>query len=103
MLPTGLGRGATFSPFVPLLCLACICVPSRPTTQDDWGGASGTCAAPRAPLKWMEGPVSVSNRMRERNATLRLHPRFSLSLFLRLMRFKYAGEASRPVGDGGGV
>ncbi len=42
MLPTGLGRGATFSPFVPLLWLACICVPSRPTTQDDWGGMSTT-------------------------------------------------------------
>lgn len=42
MLPTGLGRGATFSPFVPLLWLACICVASRPTTQDDWGGMSTT-------------------------------------------------------------
>ena len=42
MLPTGLGRGATFSPFVPLLWLACICVHSRPTTQDAWGGMSTT-------------------------------------------------------------
>lgn len=37
MLPTGLGRGATFCPFVPLLGLACICVPPRPTTQGDAG------------------------------------------------------------------
>lgn len=42
MLPTGLERGATFSPFVPLLWLACICVPPRPTTQDDWEGMSSS-------------------------------------------------------------
>lgn len=51
MLPTGLGRGATFPPFVRRLCLACICVPSHPTTQGDSGRRVRRHCALRGPVR----------------------------------------------------
>lgn len=50
-------------PFVPLLWLACMCVHSRPTTQDAWGGASMHQHSPPAAwcssLKWMRAGVHI--------------------------------------------
>lgn len=70
MLPTGLGRGATFSPFVPFLWLACICVPSRPTTQDDRGGPSTSALLPASgtSLKWTEADINIKRDRRKRAA-----------------------------------
>lgn len=83
MLPTGLGRGATFSPFVPLLWLACICVPSRPTTQDDWGGMStATLPFPASctSLKWKRTDINIKYEGGE-SSHMRLESRFAFNAF----------------------
>lgn len=72
-------RGYIF-PFVPLLWLACICVQSRPTTQDAWGGASmqrSPAAAWCSSLKWMRTGVDI----KQGKLRVRFHPRFGFNWF----------------------
>lgn len=85
-------RGYIF-PFVPLLWLACICVQSRPTTQDAWGGASkqrSPAAAWCSSLKWMRAGVDI----KQGKLRVRFHHRFGFNwfyIYARTERAKAAG------------
>lgn len=85
MLPTGLGRGATFSPFVPLLWLACICVPlvRPPRTPGEACPPALSFPGLMRLAEVDEGPISISNTSVGEEAL----PTYGWIHALHLMRF----------------